>query len=52
MKRKKIETWQNLTGTWTAAYSEWEWETGESEKEAIHNLKEAARRREQRYKNI
>lgn len=52
MKRKKIETWQNLAGTWTAAYSSWEWETGESEKEAIQNLKESAKRREERYKNI
>lgn len=49
MKRKKIETWQNLIGTWTAAHSSWEYETGETEKEAIQNLKESRKRRDKMY---
>lgn len=52
MKHLRIETWQNVAGTWTAAYSSWEWETGDSEKEAIQNLKEAAKRRDERYKGM
>lgn len=44
MKRQKLETWQNLAGTWTAAYSSWEWETGDTEQEAIENLKKARKK--------
>ena len=52
MKRQKIETFQNIAGTWTAAYSGWEWETGETEQEAIKNLKESRKRRDERYKDM
>lgn len=49
MKRQKIETWINLNEEWTAAYSSWEYETGKTEKEAIENLKQARKNREDRY---
>lgn len=52
MKRQNLETWINLNGEWTAAYSSWEYETGVTEKEAIEKLKKARKARELRYKDM
>ena len=48
-KRRKLTTFQNIAGTWTAAYSGWEWETGETEAAAVQALKDAAQLRDERY---